>query len=382
MNLLFHIPPQNILETYRNVKKVLLGNDALIFTSMTEVTNSMASKFTPPISVTEYEQKHNEIESKFSYTRTLRGLELALRLMSEIIKQVQSVGGVPGLNFNNLLDAIVFRTNIPGVRVILTDERCYAIEWTIGFDYKGVKDEYRVLLELYDEDWDEIVPPYIVQYVHSAITAYLQGMNAVSTALISIAIEATLRDVLISKGYSFDPRANPYDIYDYKDVAVGVAGNCYTLNFNSTMPKSASDFQSSAGGQATTNVKIKREYNAAKSKFELTIKDCDSLIDHLSCDRVIQRAKKRVNSLEEALKIARHVENFLTPDILTEDFDDVIKTVRNKLIHLSGEALDTPILTYDASGNFKLRDFIDNSMMVYDLISNVPIFINKQYKQL
>lgn len=382
MNLLFHIPPKSILDTYMNVKSILSGNDTYIFTSMSEVAICMASIFNSPVNPGEYNLKHREIESKFSYTRTLRGLESALRLMSEIVKQIQSVGGIPGLDINNLLDAIAFETNVPDVRIILTNERCYAVEWTINFDYKGIKDKYKILLELYDDRWGEIVPSYIVQYVHSAISAYLQGMNAVSIALISIAVEATLRDVLVSKGYSFDPRANSYDIYSYEDAIIGVDGNYYTLSFSNAMPKPVSDFQNSNGGQVNATVKIKREYNASKNRFELTVKDCDNLLDHLSSNQVIQTARKRVNSLEEALNIARNVEHFLAPDILAEDFDEVIKIVRNKLVHLSGEALETPILTFDPSGGFKLRDFIDNSIYVYDLISNVPIFINKQYKQL
>lgn len=132
-------------------------------------------------------------------------------------------------------------------------------------------------------------------------------------------------------------------------------------------------------GQENVDIRIKREFNNRKNRFDLTVNIPEYLLDYLSSDRIIQPAQRRVNNLEEALNIARNVEGFLTPDILPVDVDAVIKVVRNKLIHLSGEALETILPSYDPEGNFTLKDFINDSNLVYDLIYNIPYFINKQY---
>jgi hypothetical protein len=86
--------------------------------------------------------------------------------------------------------------------------------------------------------------------------------------------------------------------------------------------------------------------------------------------------------LGEALDIARKKEGFLTPDLLPTDFDEVIKIVRNNLIHLSSEALNTPLNNLDPTGEFNLGTFIERADCVYDLLRNISIFINEQYIQL
>lgn len=379
MKILFNITPNSIQETYGRVKAILRGNDDVIFKSMELVSTSMNSKFKPPSSPGEYELKHNEIVRMFNYRNAIKGYETALRLMSEIVNQVNFRGGIPGVDLNNLLSAMTFSTNLPKVKIIITPERHYAVEWSIPFNYNGQSDESSIRLELYNEDWKEIVPAYLVQYVHSAIISYQQGMNAVSVALISIAVEATLKDILVSKGYSFNPRANSYDVYGFEEAAISVDGNSYKLDFKNTLSKTPAEFLNTTGGQSSIDIKIKRELNKKKDGFNLIAKVPNCLLDHLSGTNIVQQAQKRVNSLEEALNIARNVEGFLTPDILPVDVDAVIKVVRNKLIHLSGEALETALDSYDSSGNFKLKDFIDGSVYVYDLIFNIPYFINKQY---
>lgn len=67
---------------------------------------------------------------------------------------------------------------------------------------------------------------------------------------------------------------------------------------------------------------------------------------------------------------------------LPTDLDEVIQVVRNNLVHLSGQALTTPLTAIDPSGGFTLEDFLSDPRKVYDLIIGVPRFINKQYVEL
>lgn len=94
---------------------------------------------------------------------------------------------------------------------------------------------------------------------------------------------------------------------------------------------------------------------------------------------------KRISGLGEALRVSRTVENIVTSRVLPVDFDDVIKAVRNNLIHLSGTALNENLTIYAArssSGSFTLKDFLSDPEMVFDFVINVPRFISEQYVDL
>jgi hypothetical protein len=207
-------------------------------------------------------------------------------------------------------------------------------------------------------------------------------MNAAAVALLSITVEATLRDVLETKGYSFNPTASSVDIYRYTKADISVNGSSYVINFREGLPKSTLDFLASAQGVSAVEIEIKRVINKRKNRTDLSVKLPNFLLDHLSKDTIETPSQKRVNGLGEALEIARRREGFLTPAILTEDFDDVIKVVRNNLIHLSGDALSKPIHTFDPSGNYTLKDFLSEPNAIYDFISVVCRFVSEQYIEL
>jgi hypothetical protein len=204
-------------------------------------------------------------------------------------------------------------------------------------------------------------------------------------ALLSIAIEATLRDVLASKNYSFDRSSSPVDIYGFARADVGVSGNAYTLTFKEPMPLSPTDFLSTHGGK-NVEIEIRRNINSNRSRVDLLVKDPQDLIDYWSTNTIVQAAAtKRVNGLGEALNIARNIERFINPSILLPDFDEVIKVIRNNLVHLSGVALNThlPMFDYRSPVNaFTLQDFLEDDELVYDFVVNVPRFISGQYNEL
>ena len=91
---------------------------------------------------------------------------------------------------------------------------------------------------------------------------------------------------------------------------------------------------------------------------------------------------KYISGLGMALSNARTVELFLTPADLPADLDDVIKPIRNNLIHLSGDAFDTrlPYLdTHNGITSFTLGDFIKDPVLVHDLLQGVSFVIEKIY---
>lgn len=89
-------------------------------------------------------------------------------------------------------------------------------------------------------------------------------------------------------------------------------------------------------------IQIRRDKNPARE--DLLIKAPQFLIDHLAGNRIIQPAQtKSIGGLGEALSIARDIEGVITPSDLPIDVDDVIKAVRNNLIHLSSDLMDVEL---------------------------------------
>jgi hypothetical protein len=377
MKLIFHISKDQLVTTYRKVKAVLDGNDAVLFAAMAAVSPS----FTAPRDAGEYRTKHAEIERIFNFPDALRGRSTAIGLMEQLGEEVRNRGGLVGMSYEQLVEIITFQST-DGTLVRLTPDLRWAVEWRVPVNQGGINDDTVVSLDVYDRTWGEVVPSYVLQYVHSGIVLYRQRMNAVAVALLSIAVEATLRDVLASRDYHFSPGASSVDIFEYSRASVAACDTGFTLTFEQAMPKSSADFPNDAGTSGTVEIRTKRVINVRDHSLHLKVEGPELLLDYWSSNIVLQAAQKRVNGLGEALRIARQTEGVVTPTMLPTDFDEVISIVRNNLIHLSADTLAIPLTTLDPSGGFTLGQFLENQLMVHDLVTNVPRFINEQYIQL
>ena len=360
IRLPFRISAAHLKETYQKVRQAMVGNENVIFESMSAVTAGRRNPFLPAMDPREYEQKHREIEAWLEYPAVLGGIEVAMRLMEEIVMRVKPFGGVGRYSLSDLLDLMAFGTSTQGAVIFLTDDLCWAAGWAVDIHTVSSGEQRRVSLDIHSSACGEIVPSYLVRYVHSAILVYQERMYSVAIALLAIAIEATLRDVLAARGYSFDPSASSVDIFEFSKAKVGVLDDRYTLALQQPMPMSPADF-SSTFGSSGIEVEIRRNLSP-KKRIDLLIKAPEDFIDYWSTATIVQaKASKRVNGLGEALNIARNKEGFLSSKVLPEDFDEVIKAIRNNLVHLSGQALDTHLSMFDErspSNRFTLQDFL------------------------
>jgi hypothetical protein len=384
IKLPFRISGDSLKETYNQVRSAMSNNEHIIFQAMNTITLGRRKPFIPPSDVNEYNQKHREIEEILAYPVAGRGIETAMCLMEEIVLMVRPSGGVPGYSTHDLLDRMRFRTTTPRTSIFLTDELHWAVRWDTHTHTAILEKPDKVFLDIYSNDMGEIVPSYLAKYVDYAILAYQEKINIVALALLSITIEATLRDVLANKGYSFDRGGSPMDIYGFARAEVGVSGNAYTLTFREPMPLSPTDFLSAHGGNSI-EIEIRRNINANRNRVDLLVRDPRNLIDYWSTNIVVQSATRRVNGLGEALNIARNVERFINPRVLLEDFDEVISVIRNNLVHLSGDALNTPLPMFNyrsPTNTFTLQNFLEDDELVYDFVTNVPRFISGQYNDL
>lgn len=384
MRLLSQIPPGSALPVYQSLRDLLRGNEQIIFDSMAFVSAGQKKPFVGPADSSEYEPKHVEIEAMLRTADIRRWRGLPLRLMGEICRRTDAEAAkLPGGVVQGVRKTIKFDTAGGEASIEISQTSNWEASWDVR--HRSLAHSEKIALEIYTADLKEVVPDYVVEYAGSAIHAYRQNMNATAAALLSIAVEATLRDVLIERGYTFTPGTLPVDSFKYTDAGVTVSGNSYVLTFREPRLKPASDLHSSSGGAASTEIQVRRYINPKNGgRVDLYVLAPDYLIDHWSISDVDKPGNpKNVGGLGQALKIARDVEKFLLPTRLPLDLDEVILTVRNNLIHLSGETLTKRLEIEDEDGNqVTLRQFLEDPWTMFAFVTNVLRFINETYVEL
>jgi hypothetical protein len=388
VKLLFQITPDKIVETYQQVRRRLRGYDGVIFSAMATVTSSSDAPFQAPTTMDEYAKKHAEIASKLKFSDVLKGRETALRLLEEVWRKVgfDEDLDLSDLEREQVRQSMRFRTVANHVEIALSKNMNWAAHREI--EHRGIPN-YRqsVVLDLYNTRLGEIVPPYVVEYVNAGLDLYSQGLNSAATALLSIAMEATLRDVLAARGYTHDYDSPSTDVYLYAAADVGTHGDLYTLAFRGAMPKSASELHTATCMAETVQIKIRRTLHRRKSgdmRTDLHILAPQCLIDHWSVPDIEAAGNpKHIDGLGDALRAARGDEGILRAERIPTDFDEVIRLVRNPLVHLSSETMERELGIRDASGTrITLQRFLDDPMMVFDFVTNIIEFVNDSYVEL
>ena len=378
--LLIYLNSPQTVALYQKISQQL-GQDEIIFSSMSQIAQRRGFAFDLPTNPAEHPQKHQEMEQSFTRYQNFPNRQgLFFDLINEIQTQLQING--QDIHADRLRDLISIDTS-KDFKMLVSGECAWIVEWIVA-NPDDLTDERKIAATVYQGIWGNVIPWTVLQYLNSGILLYKQKSYATALALLSIAVEATLRDVLSTKGYSFALRANKQDVYDFSKAYVNIVGATYTLTFPDPMLKQVAELPVSAGGALPVEIQIRRDKNPARE--DLLIKVPQFLIDHWSGDHVIQYAQtKSVDGLGEALRIARNVERVITPQDLPIDVDDVVKAVRNNLIHLSSDSMDVELPRFAAlsqNGRFTVRDFIDRPNLVFDFVIDIPRFVNDQYVKL
>ncbi len=208
---------------------------------------------------------------------------------------------------------------------------------------------------------------------------YSQGLLKGACALMTIAMEATLRDILATRGYSYVTGANSDDQYAFANAVVDVNAqrDKFTISFAEGNIRSITEYCTENTVTTSQNIRIKRKKYGRDGKFELSIRNCDGLIDYFSPNEVATPGQKTISGLGAALDIARNREEIIEVTLLPQDMDIIFTGIRNNLIHLSGVGLSTAQVQ-----DQMLEEFVNDRNKVFDLISFVPQFINAKYREL
>ena len=290
------------------------------------------------------------------------GRNVLIKLIEELQFDLNSNGGAVGVNGNEFLS--LCSVNIDNELKIKLNNNCrWIIEWEIpsqeGLEIISLPIRDRTISEA------DIVPSYIIQYVHQSIVAYRNKNYLTSLSLISIALEGTLRDILEVKGFSYSQGTPSEDVYELTNMEVSQDNDGYKVRFPGVVPNVFSDFLIEAGAISPCNIRLKRI--CRRGKWYIEIRDVDYIKDFWTSNVITQQGQKNIGGLGTALKVARNEAAVLDNSILPDDMDEVIQQVRNNLIHLSGNAITKVI----SSVGLSLDEFTKNQARVFDSIWSI-----------
>lgn len=298
-----------------------------------------------------------------------------LILLIEKLYEDLLANGAMGVTANDFCNISSFKLRDGAVIKFASNGR-WNFEWTVS----SSQGEEKILLPLRKIAITEndIVPSYVVQYVNQSIIAYHYENYLTALSLISIALEGTLRDALSEKGYTYTHGMQTIDSYEIKTAEISGNKSGFNIIFQDPMPRPHSDFLIEPNVNPPHIVKLKRLQK--NGNWFLEIRNVDYLKDFWSSSVVSQAGQINISGLGTALSVARDITkaNILDVSILPDDTDGVIQQVRNNLIHLSGDAMTSPI----AAVGISLEDFASDQAKVFDTIWSICGAIEKLYSKI
>ncbi|CAM3131901.1 hypothetical protein [Flavobacterium frigoris] len=300
------------------------------------------------------------------------GQNLLIRIIEEIYVFLYS-NGVVGVSIDSFVDCTFFD-------LAIDNKIQYNTEWTWKWKINVQDYDLEINIGLRNKSHisTEIVPDHVLQYIQQSIIAFNNNRNAASLALMSIALEGTLRDALDNKGYTYNYGAPTQDVYGLCEMNIFPDANGFKVQFPNAMPQAHSLYLSNAGDPSHETFRVKRIIKGQDSFLE--IRNVNSLLDFWSLNNVVTPAQMNISGLGAAIRIARNHANFLTDLDLPSDTDNVIQTVRNNLIHLSTNALLEQVTT--SSGTISLGEYLKDKNKVSDAIISISEAINSIYNRL
>ncbi|WP_349768580.1 hypothetical protein [Priestia megaterium] len=366
MTTTFSIPSHHVLETYQKLKNILSNRQDILFQNI----KNLDPDFELPTDPSQFIEKHTEIENNF--TLTTYSQDDIMFFFEEVFSQVDS--DVP-LKKEDILKAIDIKTVYDDISYRLIDDLTWAMVWKVNIPPFNKPMEDEIVLRGFKRGSEPVVQRYIIEYLQAAILAFRQNLYAAAVALFSIAIEATFRDVLQQRGFSYHSRASSVEIYDYADVKLSAENQKYTLNFETTMPKHINEFTQSINQGNSVPIKmrrVKKITGGGRERIDLHIVAPENVIDYLSVETTLQQAEKTISGLNGAIYQARK-EGIIDNVTFPPSFAQLLTEVRNNLIHLSG-------------GSFQhstVNETIQDGQRVFNIISRLTSsFIYEQYSKL
>ena len=316
------------------------------------------------------------VESRIKRTTDKYGQKLLVKIIENLYEDLK-INGALGVTNADFLDC---------TKIILQDksEIKYNVwkkwHWVWALEVDGNPGFVDCDIRVGNTASGEIVPDYILQYIQQGVTAFKNGRCAVAMALMTIALEGTLRDALETKGFSYQRSAPAQDVYEITDIQIHKDSAGYKVTFPNTMPLSYLDYLSSPNDPAYKSYKIKR-VKKSNGDIVLEMRQSLDLLDYWSSNVILIPGSRQVSGLGAALDIGRKHLGIITNVDLPDDLDILIQSVRNNLIHLSGSSM-TEIVLKESGVDITLGDFLNNKNRVFDTICTIGSSINSIYNRI
>jgi len=372
MKSLPNIPRKKIIEVYEEFVQLYSGAQTELLKAAERALSSDPNPFNI-VAGASVSSQLDEIKNRMQRSAFNYGRNLLISWIEELHTELVANGGAHGVTLLDFINSCRIKVE-NNVIIKLTSDRKWQIEWELPSDEDS--EQIAIHIRNISISNDDIVPDYIIQYVWQSIIAYNNKNYLTSLALISIALEGTLRDALELKGYTYNYGAQVNDVYSFEEMEVYPDVNGFQVKFANAMPRNYNDFLTESGKVVPEKIRIKRFKNGPNWRMEL--RDIDYLKDFWSTDNIVTPATGSINigGLGTALNVARNQAGILTNSILPADTDDVFQKVRNNLIHLSGAALTTPIASV---GGISLEEFTSSRSRIFDAIWSICGTVDQLY---
>ncbi|EIA08683.1 hypothetical protein [Flavobacterium frigoris] len=363
---------EELLNCFNRLNELYINDKRKILEAAEIATIGQINQLT--ISADSIENQITIIKNRIKRTADRSGQNLLIRIIEELFTALLANGAI-GVSSINFIDNSFFSL-ADNSKIQYNQSNKWFWIWQISVE----GNELEINIGLRDKTYTPsvIVPDYVLQYIQQGIIAFNYNRNAAALALMSIALEGTLKDILDSPAY-FNRYGTPTQAnYEIKNMNIFPETNGFRIEFPQPMPTLHSLYLPNNGGPTHHTVRVKRLIKRGIPFIE--IRDVNEILDFWSSDTVVNPSVMRINGLGTAIDIARNHARILSPVDLPLDLDEIIQSIRNKLIHLSGVNLAQQVTT-DA-GLITLEDFIKDKNKVSDTVFSIGETINNLYTKL
>ncbi|HTJ50578.1 MAG TPA: hypothetical protein VL443_14050 [Cyclobacteriaceae bacterium] len=206
MKLGFNIQINDRSAIFNGMKESLPNHSMILCESMRKVLAGIGKNFQLPTGTTpkQLNEKFLEMESYFTRRGISNGQEIFLKFVVETWLSVNALDNYSINDKELLLRVLKFPIDSSTI-ILLNPLGSWVIQWRVRLIHAHASEETEILkIHLTSNANIVVVPDYVAQYLHTAIFSYHNGLQAVALALCSIALEATLKDRLKQRGYTFD----------------------------------------------------------------------------------------------------------------------------------------------------------------------------------
>ena len=225
-----------------------------------------------------------------------------------------------------------------------------------------------------------VVPNTILDHIASCVTLLRQGLVLPATSILSVILEATLWDALDAKGI---PRYREEKTYMPVNWHFKKLSNQFCLRIEGA-EKNVKDLTIPAEltGESYNDITFeirKASFENGDNTVNIYVKVNTEVVDYLASNQVENESSIPIRGLSAAFQRARK-EDLECLKVIPKDFDSILVSLRNNLIHLSPQGTFSDPIHIPGGGVINsIEDLKKKSMFIYHLLYSVATIVESVY---